>query len=57
MRLELTRRPQHSALFSLVSPLLALALTLLAGVILFTWLGKPPAAALYSYFIEPLTEM
>ncbi len=57
IRLELTRRPQHSALFSLVSPLLALALTLLAGVILFTWLGKPPAAALYSYFIEPLTEM
>ncbi len=57
MRLELVRRPQHSALFSALSPFIALFLTLIAGAILFTILGKNPLAALYSYFVEPLTEV
>lgn len=57
MRIELVRRPQHSALFSALSPFIALFLTLIAGAILFSILGKNPFAALYSYFIEPLTEV
>ncbi|MCB1439862.1 MAG: ABC transporter permease [Nitratireductor sp.] len=57
MRLELIKRPQQSAFFSAVSPLFALLLTLIAGVIIFTLLGKPPLAALYTYFIEPLSEV
>ena len=57
MRIELERRPSHSALFSIVSPFLALGLTIIAGAIMFTALGKNPFDALYSFFIEPLTEM
>ncbi len=57
MRIELIKRPQHSALFSALSPFIAFALTLAAGGILFAILGKSPLAALYSYFIEPLTEI
>jgi general nucleoside transport system permease protein len=57
MRIELVNRPQHSALFSALSPFIALLLTLIAGAILFSVLGKNPIAALYSYFVEPLTEI
>src|SRR5690606_25348998 len=32
-------------------------LTLVAGAILFALLGKNPVVALYTYFIEPLTEV
>jgi general nucleoside transport system permease protein len=56
MRIELIKRPQQSALFSAVSPLLALALTVIAGLVIFSALGKPPLEALYIYFIEPLSE-
>lgn len=57
MRIELVRRPQHSTLFSVLSPFLALLLTIIAGAILFLILGKNPISALYFYFIEPLTEV
>jgi general nucleoside transport system permease protein len=55
MRLELVKRPQYSTLFSVLSPFIALALTLVAGVILFALLGKNPASAMYYYFVDPLT--
>ncbi len=55
MRIELVRRPQHSALFSALSPFIALGLTLIAGAIMFSLLGKNPLDALYYYFIDPLT--
>lgn len=55
MRIELVRRPQHSTLFAATSPLIALALTLVAGAIMFAALGKDPLAGLYYYFIDPLT--
>jgi len=57
MRIELVKRPQQSTLFSALSPLIALGLTILAGAIMFALLGKNPVAGLYSYFIEPLTEV
>jgi len=57
MRLELERRPAHSQLFSALSPFIALGLTLIAGLILFSALGLNPITALYSFFIEPLTEV
>ncbi|WP_034657879.1 ABC transporter permease [Chelativorans sp. J32] len=56
MRLELVKRPQHSALFSALSPFIALALTLVAGAIVFMFLGKNPVEALYYFFIDPLRE-
>jgi simple sugar transport system permease protein len=57
MRIELQKRARVSTLFSVLSPLLALALTLLFGAIMFWLLGKNPLNALYSFFIEPLLEV
>ncbi len=56
MRFELIKRPQHSVLFSAISPLIALVLTMIAGAIMFSVLGKNPLDALYYYFIDPLRE-
>jgi simple sugar transport system permease protein len=56
MRIELVKRPQQSRLFSALSPFIALALTLIAGAIMFSLLGKNPLDALYYYFIDPLRE-
>src|SRR3974390_1834645 len=55
MRIELTRRPEHSAAMALLSPLIAIGLTVVAGFIIFTLIGVAPVEALYVYFIEPLT--
>lgn len=55
MRLELVRRPQQSTLFSVLSPFLAFALTLIAGAILFALLGVNPGGALATYFVAPLS--
>ncbi len=57
MRIELEKRAGQSQLFSIVSPLLALLLTTIAGAIMFALLGKSPLDALYSFFIDPLTEV
>ena len=56
MRIELVKRPQRSALFSMLSPFIALGLTLVAGAALFIALGKNPGEALYYYFVDPLHE-
>lgn len=56
MRIELVKRPQHSALFSALSPFIAFALTIVTGAVLFAALGKDPLETLYFYFIDPLTE-
>ncbi len=56
MRIELTKRPQQSVLFSALSPFIALFLTMIAGGLLFATLGKNPFDALYFYFIDPLRE-
>ncbi len=57
MRIELEKRPKVSALFSILSPFIALVLTLIAGAIMFALLGKNPVTALYSFFVEPLMEV
>ena len=56
MRLALERRAERSILIALVSPLLAIALTLATGALLFALLGKPPLQALKIYFLDPLTD-
>jgi simple sugar transport system permease protein len=55
MRLELEKRAERSAAMALLSPLIALGLTLVTGAVLFAALGQNPAVALYTFFIEPLT--
>jgi simple sugar transport system permease protein len=57
MRIELVKRPQHSALFSALSPFIAFALTLLFGAVLFALLGRNPVTAMYIYFVSPLTQL
>jgi ABC-type uncharacterized transport system permease subunit len=57
MRIELVKRPERSALFAALSPFIALGLTLIAGAIMFSLLGKNPVEALYYYFIDPLREV
>ncbi|PLW77625.1 ABC transporter permease [Cohaesibacter celericrescens] len=56
MRLELQKRRSSSSAMSLLSPLLAICLTVLTGAVMFGLLGFNPAEALYVYFIEPLLD-
>ena len=51
--LKLEARPQPSRLMSLASPLLALGVTVLIGVLLFIVLGKDPLRGLQVFFVEP----
>ncbi len=53
MRIELVRRPQHSALFSALSPFIALGLTLIAGAIMFSLLRQEPARRALLLFHRP----
>ena len=57
MLIKLVRRPEASRTMALLSPLIALALTLLAGIALFMFMGANPGEALYAFFIEPLTSL
>lgn len=52
--LRLEPRPQASRLMAWVSPLLALALTVLLASLLFIALDKDPLAGLAVFFVEPL---
>jgi ABC-type uncharacterized transport system permease subunit len=56
MQLILEKRPERSARMALLSPLIALALTIIAGGIIFALRGLNPFEALYIYFIDPLTQ-
>jgi simple sugar transport system permease protein len=56
MQLVLEKRAERSTGIAIVSPLLAVALTLVTMSILFAILGKNPVAALTVYFVEPLTD-
>ena len=55
--IALERRPVPSRFWSAAAPLLALALAVALSAVLFVALGHPPLAALYVYFIEPLTSV
>jgi len=52
--LKLEARPESSKLMSVMSPVLALAITVVIGTILFVMLGKDPMRGLYVFFVEPL---
>lgn len=57
MRLVLERRAEHSPLMAILSPVVAIGLTLVAGAIIFAALGLDPLYALYIYFVDPLTTL
>ncbi|HEX4336878.1 MAG TPA: ABC transporter permease [Polyangiaceae bacterium] len=52
--LELETRPEPSRLMSVLSPLLALTITLVVGIGLFSVLGKDPIDGLRVFFYEPV---
>ena len=54
---KLEARPQPSKFMSLASPMLALAVTVVIGVILFMALGKDPVRGLQIFFVEPLKSL
>lgn len=55
MRLRLASRPAPSRAMLVASPLLAAALTLAAGLLLFLGLGHRPGAALHTFFVAPVS--
>jgi general nucleoside transport system permease protein len=56
MQLVLEKRAERSNTIALVSPLIAIAMTIVTMSILFAILGKNPISALGVYFIDPLTD-
>jgi len=56
MRLVLEKRAEHSARMALLSPVIALCLTVIVGGVIFALRGLNPFEALYIYFVEPLTD-
>lgn len=52
--IRLVRRPQPSRTWTWATPLLAVALTVLAGGVMFAALGKDPVAAIRVIFHDPL---
>src|SRR5438552_19010204 len=56
MRLKLEPRAEPSRLMGWLSPLIAAALTIVAGFILFVTLGKNPVQAFYTFFIHPIRD-
>ncbi|MDX1604689.1 MAG: ABC transporter permease [Candidatus Competibacterales bacterium] len=56
MRLKLEARPEPSRRMRLLSPLLAVALTLLSGLLLAPVLAMDPLAAFHAFFIAPIDD-
>lgn len=57
MPLVLEKRAERSSRMALLSPIIAIVLTLIAGAIIFALRGIDPLHGLYIYFIEPLTQL
>ena len=55
MLFRLEPRGHRSTFWVYASPLLALALTLIASALVFEAMGRSPGLALYTFFIKPLT--
>src|SRR5947209_7458504 len=56
MRLMLEKRAERSTAIALVSPLIAIVLTVVTMTVLFAILGKNPIEALHAYFVAPLSD-
>lgn len=57
MKIKLKRRAEPSRLMPYLSPLIAVALTGLAGLCLFMAMGKNPAAAFYVFTVQPVENL
>ncbi|HER26468.1 MAG TPA: ABC transporter permease, partial [Rhodospirillales bacterium] len=54
IRLEPRKETSRALLY--VTPVMAVVMTILAGMLLFIFLGKDPFQAIYIIFVEPLTD-
>lgn len=57
MQLSLEPRGQRSRLWTFASPVLALALTVMASGAIFAILGQPPLTALHTFLVAPLSSL
>ena len=57
MRLRFEARPEPSRLMSYASPVIAVALTILIGFVVFLALGVDPLVAFYTFFIAPIDNL
>ncbi len=57
MKIILEKRSERSKGMAFLSPVLAIAITVVIGGIIFAGLGLDPFHALYVYFIEPVTDL
>ena len=55
--IALQKRAAPSRLMSYMAPVIALLVTVLAGLVLFALLGVPPIAAFHAFFIEPVSSV
>lgn len=55
MRIELVKRPEMSRTMMLLSPLIAVALTVVFAGIVFALQGHDPLTGIWFFFLEPLT--
>ena len=55
--LRLEARAEDSRALLYLAPFLAVALTLIAGVVLFAILGRDPIASLYTFFVQPISTL
>ncbi len=55
--IEIRPRSEPSALMAWLSPVLAVAFTILSGFLLFAALGKDPVEALFTFFVAPLNSV
>ncbi|MEM7743431.1 MAG: ABC transporter permease [Pseudomonadota bacterium] len=55
--IALVPRAQPSRALSLLSPVIAITLTLVVGAAFLAAMGKPPIEALYVYFFQPIDEL
>lgn len=56
MNIKLVPRPQPSKAMLYLSPLLAIGLMLIFGLIVFVFLGQSPVKAFHAFFIEPIND-
>jgi simple sugar transport system permease protein len=57
MSLKIEARPEISRQLLYVTPLLAVALTVVAGFFIFLFMGYDPLTTLYHFFVSPLTSL
>jgi ABC-type uncharacterized transport system permease subunit len=57
MAFKIEPRPVPSTMMKYFSPLIAAALMLLSGLLIFTLLGKNPVLAFHAFFIEPINDL